>query len=57
MARYASPMEWLEVAQAVTIGSVGPLAPKRMETRPAAMLMIIIGTMKGETFLPSSCFK
>ena len=49
MARYASPMAWLEVAQAVTMGSVGPFAAKRMDTVPAAMLEIIIGTMNGET--------
>src|SRR5712692_3420580 len=45
----ASPMAWLPVAQAVTTDELGPLAPNRMEITPEAILMMIIGTKKGET--------
>ena len=40
---------FVEVAQAVTAGSVGPFAPKRMAIVPAAIFDIIIGIKKGET--------
>lgn len=56
MARKASPTVLEEVAQAVTTGSVGPFAAKRMAIVPAAMLEIIIGIKKGDTRLgPRSC--
>ncbi len=45
----ASPIAWLPVAQAVTTDELGPLAPKRMETSPEAMLMMSIGTTNGDT--------
>src|SRR5438093_911182 len=45
----ASPMAWLPVAHAVTTDEFGPLAPKRMEIRPDAMLMISMGMKNGET--------
>src|SRR2546428_6570596 len=45
----ASPMAWLPVAHAVTTDELGPLAPKRMEIRPDAMLMISMGMKNGET--------
>src|SRR6266542_1598123 len=45
----ASPMAWLPVAQAVTTDELGPLAPNRIEITPEAILMMIIGTKKGET--------
>src|SRR6266403_1426208 len=49
ISRKASPSAWLPVAQAVTTAEFGPLAPKRMETSPEAMLMMSIGMKKGET--------
>src|SRR5581483_2942063 len=49
MSLNASPMAWLPVAQAVTTDELGPLAPKRMETSPDAMLMMSMGTKNGET--------
>src|SRR5262245_4095451 len=49
MSRNASPSAWLPVAQAVTTAEFGPLAPKRIETRPDAMLMMSIGMKNGET--------
>ena len=52
----ASPMAWLPVAHAVTTEVFGPLAPKRMEMRPDAMLTISIGMRNGETRSgPFSC--
>ena len=45
----ASPMAWLPVAQAVTTAEFGPLAPKRIEITPEAMLTISIGMKKGDT--------
>ena len=53
MARKASPIVWLEVAQAVTTGRVGPWALQRIEMVPAAILPIIMGTIKGETRFPA----
>ena len=47
--RNASPIAWLPVAHAVTTEEFGPLAPKRIETRPAAMFTISIGMMNGDT--------
>ncbi len=47
--RAASPIAWLPVAHAVTIAEFGPLAPKRIEIRPEAMLMISMGMKNGET--------
>ena len=38
MARKASPMAWAPAAQAVVGEAMGPRAPVRMETQPAAML-------------------
>src|SRR5207302_404624 len=45
----ASPIAWLPVAQAVTTDEFGPLAPKRIETRPAAMLTMSMGMTNGDT--------
>src|SRR5947208_1500759 len=47
--RKASPSAWLPVAQAVTTAEFGPLAPKRIETSPDAMLTMRIGMKNGET--------
>jgi hypothetical protein len=47
--RQASPMLWLEVAQAVTMTMFGPMRPNSMEMMPLPMLEIIIGMVKGET--------
>ena len=49
MIRWASPRAWLPVAHAVTTEEFGPLAPKRMDTRPEAMLMMSMGITKGDT--------
>ncbi len=49
MARYASPMAFVLVAHAVTTGSVGPFALWRMDTCPAAMFAMIMGTRYGLT--------
>ena len=43
-----SPMLWLPVAQAVQAARLGPLAPKRMETWPAARLTMRPTMKKGE---------
>jgi hypothetical protein len=44
----ASPMACAEAEHAVQVAELGPLAPKRMETCPAARLMIDAGMKKGE---------
>ena len=49
MRRAASPRAWLPVAHAVTTDELGPLAPKRIEISPEAMLTISIGMKNGET--------
>ena len=51
MARKASPMEWVPVAQAVTTLMHLPLSPNWMATFPAAILQIIRGTNRGSTRL------
>ena len=51
MARRASPIELLPVAQAVTTSVHLPLQPKSIATFPAAMLEIIIGT-RSAVFAP-----
>ena len=43
----ASPIEFVPVAQAVTVAPFGPLAPKSIETCPVAMSGINIGTKNG----------
>ena len=43
-----SPMEWALLVQAVAVAELGPLAPVRMETYPAARLMMVAGMKKGE---------
>ena len=48
MMRQASPMQWFAVAQAVTMAIFGPRKPCSIEITPVAMLLIIIGIMKGE---------
>src|SRR5580704_5835415 len=48
MMRKESPMEWALVVQAVAVASLGPLAPKRMETWPAARLIMAAGIKNGE---------
>jgi len=47
--RHASPIAWHAVAQAERWQKFGPRNPNSMETRPLAMLLIIIGIMNGET--------
>ena len=42
-------MALAEEAQAETVQKFGPLSPNRMETRPAAMSEMNIGTKNGET--------
>jgi hypothetical protein len=58
MMRKASPMEWAEEAHAVAVASLGPRAPKRMETCPAARLTMDPGMKKGEILRgpPASMF-
>src|SRR5580704_4549693 len=46
--RKESPMEWALVVQAVAVASLGPLAPKRIETWPAARLTMAAGIKNGE---------
>ena len=41
-------MAWAEAEQAVQVAELGPLAPKRMETWPAARLMMAAGMKNGE---------
>ncbi len=41
-------MAWVPVAQAVARARLGPLAPKRIETLPAARLRIIPGMKNAE---------
>src|SRR6266851_9647142 len=48
MIRKESPMECALVVHAVAVASLGPLAPKRMETWPAARFTIAAGIKKGE---------
>src|SRR5262245_19630257 len=44
----ASPMAWADAEQAVQVAEFGPRAPKRIDTCPAARLMIADGMKKGE---------
>src|SRR3954469_25179044 len=44
----ASPIACADAEQAVHVAEVGPLAPNRIETWPAARLMIAAGMKKGE---------
>src|SRR5258708_26222815 len=48
MIRKEAPMECAIVVPAVAVASLGPLAPKRMETWPAARFTIAAGIKKGE---------
>src|SRR3954471_4257959 len=48
MMRKESPMECALVVHAVAVASFGPLAPQRIETCPAARLIIAEGIKKGE---------
>src|SRR6476646_7019030 len=41
-------MAWAEAEQAVQVAELGPLAPKRIDTWPAARLMIADGMKNGE---------
>jgi hypothetical protein len=43
-----SPTECAEAEQAVHVARFGPLAPNRIDTWPAARLMIADGMKKGE---------
>src|SRR6476646_6259355 len=43
-------MAWAEAEQAVQVAELGPLAPKRIDTWPAARLMMADGMKKGEIF-------
>ena len=47
--RHDSPIELLEVAQAVTMHMFGPRNPNSIEMMPLAMLLISIGMVNGET--------
>src|SRR5262245_56871050 len=47
----ASPIEFVPVAQAVTVHELNPRAPSVMETWPVAISGINIGTKKGLTRL------
>ena len=51
MVRNASPIQLVPVAQAVTTLMLLPFRPNWMDTFPAAILLIIIGTRKGFTRL------
>ena len=42
--RIARPMLWVAVVHAVTAAMFGPLAPVRIDTWPATMLMMVLGT-------------
>ena len=44
-----SPIAWADEAQAETVAKLGPLSPYRMETSPAAISGMNIGTKNGET--------
>ena len=48
MSRAASPMQWLEVAHAVTSARFNPVIPYLIETWPDTMLTMLPGTKKGE---------
>ena len=50
IARNASPIQCVPDAQAVTTLVHFPLAPRAMDTFPAAILLIILGTRRGSTF-------
>src|SRR5437588_10299095 len=43
-----SPIECALEVQAVAVAELGPLAPVRMETYPAARLMMVAGMKNGE---------
>ena len=49
MPRNASPSEWDADAHALTTQKFGPLKPYFIDTRPAAMSVIIMGTRNGDT--------
>src|SRR5947207_7647848 len=55
MMRKESPTECALVVHAVAVASFGPLAPYRMETWPAARLMIEAGIKKGEILRGPPC--
>ena len=42
--RIARPMLWVAVVHAVTAAMFGPLAPVMIDTWPATMLMMVLGT-------------
>src|SRR5678816_4919562 len=48
--RNASPTAWAPDEQAVQGAEFGPRAPKRIDTCPAARLMMLDGMKKGEIF-------
>src|SRR5260221_10365204 len=43
-------MAWADAVHAVHVAEFGPLAPNRIDTWPAARLMIAEGMKKGEIF-------
>jgi hypothetical protein len=57
MVRQASPMAWVEVAQAETVARLGPRKPWYMENNPDAMLEISMGIMKGESRPGPRCIR
>ena len=48
MVRQASPMAWVEVAQAEQVEKLGPRKSKHIEKRPEPMLEMSMGIMNGE---------
>ena len=50
MTSKASPIAWADAEHAVHVAEFGPLAPKRIDTWPAARLMIAEGMKNGEIF-------
>src|SRR5271169_1975909 len=48
MISYASPIACAEAEQAVQVAELGPFAPKRIDTCPAARLMMADGMKNGE---------
>lgn len=51
IARHASPIAWLAVAQAEQVAKFGPRRLLYIENRPLAMLLMSIGIMKGDNRL------
>ena len=50
MVSNASPTACADAEQAVQVAEFGPFAPRRIDTCPAARLMIVAGMKKGDIF-------